>query len=157
MKHERVRCRLFKAAKQSDFLRGQPWKFDLDEERERIFEGLGADKKGPSLAKYAHAAGMSEVYYTVYTVLCGSVHSGAKDLEMHLESDKPDKVKKILYGVSDDEMDFLLYTAAEMIVFAINAATERFSVESSAEFEELLHEHARLGAKIIERGFKGES
>ncbi len=149
--HDRERIRMAGKVSRSDFLQRKLPEFDPAAERTRIREELGGAKNGPSLELYSEAAGMKEVYYTAYTVFCGAVHTGAQDLHSHLDAVTPEELKEIRYGVSDEGIDSLLVTLAELILLSMEPVIDRFSIEEPPELESVCEEHKRLGRESTEQ------
>ncbi len=149
--HDRERIRMANKIERSEFLQSKLPEFDPVAEKSRIQGELGSAKDGPSLELYSEAAGMKEVYHTAYTVFCGAVHTGAQDLQRHLDAATPEMLKEIRYGVSDEGIDSLLITVAELVLMSMDPVIERFSIETAVELESVRKEHRRLGRESIEQ------
>ena len=93
-------------------------------------------------------AGLLPVYQTAYKVFCSSVHTGAHDLQLHLNSLDPSTLTEIRYGVSDDEIDHMLLVATEMMLHASIAVSERFGIPDAEAMQEIKKKHAELGSDI---------
>ena len=94
---------------------------------------------------------MKDFYHTAYTVFCGAVHTGAHDLQTHLDATTPEKLKEIRYGVSDDDVKTHLITLAELILMAIEPVMDRFRIAPPSILEALREEHMILGKEITEQ------
>ena len=153
--HDRERIRMVNKVGRSEFLQNKWPGFDLASEKAQILQGLGDAKDGPTLELYSEAAGMKDLYHTAYTVFCGAVHTGAQDLQTHLDATTPDKLKEIRYGVSDEDIQTNLITLAELILMAIEPVMDRFCITPPSNLESLREEHRLLGKEITEQGVPG--
>lgn len=126
--HDRERLRLIRKIRNSSHLRPQFTEAYLAKEHSDILHKLGGKKKGPPLSAYAKAAGLEYMHDIVYTVLCDPVHTGVHGLQDHLDAKTPEKIKSILYGLSDDKLDALLGALTSLLLIAIETAASHFSV-----------------------------
>lgn len=147
--HDRERLRMVNKIARSEYLTTLLPTFDPVKEKKTIHEHLGPAREGPSLELFAEAADMKDTYLVAYTTLCDTVHSGVQDLQKHLDAHVPEKVKGILYGVSDDALDDLLLTTSELMLAAINGVVHRFSLRLSEEAQYLYQDHITLAQHAI--------
>lgn len=78
---------------------------------------------------YAKEAGLLNIYYGVYTVLCSSVHSGPEDLESYFSKDKNGSLLKIEPPIKQNE-EIILFTAIETMIRILKSNASIFSIES---------------------------
>ena len=138
--HDRERLRLIGKIRNSIHLRPQFTEADLAKEQSDILQKLGGQKKGPPLSTYAKAAGLEYMHDIVYTVLCDPVHTGVHGLQDHLDAKTPEKIKSILYGLSDDKLDALLGASTSLLLIAIETAASHFSVSLPLKTQNLFRE-----------------
>lgn len=132
---DRERIRMANKVGRSKFLQNKMPGFDPTTFKAQIRQELGGAKNSPSLELYSEAAGMTDIYHTAYTVFCCAVHTGAQDLQTHLDATTLEELKEIRYGVSDEGMKPLLITVAELILMAMESVMDRFSIVRSCELE----------------------
>ena len=90
--------------------------------------------KGIRIVDYAREAGLLGDYYSSYSQLCSSVHSGPEDLEAYFHKDEQGHV--VAVGPPKKEnAEILLVSAVEAMIRILRAASTIFGV-SIHELEE---------------------
>lgn len=145
--HDRERIKILKLIERSDTLQAHMHitSIDAKTDREKILRSLGDKREDLKLETYAEVAGLLPVYHTAYKVLCGTVHTGVQDLQRHFNSETPEKLTELHYGMSDESLDHILFVATEMMLHAANAVRERFDIPETNEMQSIVERHKELG------------
>lgn len=92
---------------------------------------------------FAERADLEDFYHSAYSVFSGTVHVNVRDLESALEVNVDGEITGFNYGPRDEELDQLLLTAIESLVFCLRGA---FSVLPTASQVALSAMHAEFTA-----------
>jgi len=98
----------------------------------------------------AEKAGMLTTYDTAYKLLSGSIHVNARDLEQYLEINEDGEIKRILWGPDVKEIDFILFSAAETMLFILTAISHVFSLSFTDAWKLILDTYNKLGIQFNE-------
>jgi len=90
-------------------------------------------------------AGLVTTYDATYKLLSGTIHVNARDLEQYLELDDAGEIKKILWGPDVQEIDFILFTAAETMMFVLVAISRVFTLTYEEPWQLILDTYNNLG------------
>jgi hypothetical protein len=101
---------------------------------ERDIVSLREKTKGDKIKEikiidYAKEARLLSIYYTSYSALCSSIHSGPEDLESYFSKVHDGSVLKISPPDKNNE-EVILFTATEAMLRILKALSSLFSVES---------------------------
>lgn len=102
----------------------------------------------------ARKGGLVIMYDTTYKLLSGSIHVNARDLEQYLEINEAGEVKRILWGPDIKEIDSLLFTAAESMLFVLTAISHLFDLSFKETWQAILKTYGSLGKQFYnQRGY----
>ena len=93
----------------------------------------------------AEKAGFVTTYDSAYKLLSGTIHVNARDLEQYLELNDAGEIKRILWGPDVQEIDFILFTAAETMMFVLVAISRIFSLTYEEPWKLILETYNNLG------------
>lgn len=96
---------------------------------------------------YAAKAGLLADYFSTYSKLCSSVHSGPEDLERFFQKDIESGILRI-GKPAEGRVDVLLWTAIEAHLRILKAAAVLFTI-TMPELQELDRLHSELGRKFM--------
>lgn len=122
---------------------------DLLQDIEKKIKASGVKKW--QKRELARKAGLVIMYDTTYKLLSGSIHVNARDLEQYLEISEAGEVKRILWGPDVKQIDFLLFTAAESMLFVLIAISRLFDLSYGKTWQQILKTYTRLGKKFYEQ------
>ena len=86
----------------------------------------------------AEKAGMVTTYDSAYKLLSGTIHVNARDLEQYLDINEAGEIKRILWGPDVQEIDFILFTAAESMMSVLVAISRIFSITYAESWKSIL-------------------
>lgn len=89
----------------------------------------GGKIKEIRIIDYAKEAGLLAIYYSSYSRLCSSVHSGPEDLESYFSKESSGSVLKISAPAKNNE-ELILFTAIEAMIRILKSLSSIFSVTS---------------------------
>lgn len=98
----------------------------------------------------AEKAGLLETYDSAYKLLSGTIHVNARDLEQYLELGEAGEIKTLFWGPDVKEIDFILFTAAETMLFVLIGISRIFSLKFDETWEKIRDKYNSLGKKFIE-------
>jgi len=98
-----------------------------------------------TIRNLAEKAGLITTYDSAYKLLSGTIHVNARDLEQYLEINESGEIKKILWGPDVKEIDFILFTAAESMIFILNSISRLFSLKFAESWKSILNNYDSLG------------
>jgi len=98
----------------------------------------------------AEKAGLVTTYDSAYKILSGSIHVNSRDLEQYLEINDSGEVKKILWGPDVKEIDLLLFTAAENMMFVLTSVSHIFGLSYEGPWPSIIEMYKTLGKKLNE-------
>lgn len=89
---------------------------------------------------YAKEAGLLAIYYSAYSKLCSSVHSGPEDLESYFSKEINGSILKISAPVKNNK-DVILFSSIEAVIRILKSLSSIFSIESDnlKKAEEVYH------------------
>ena len=93
-------------------------------------------------------ARLESMYDTAYKVLSGTVHINVRDLEQYLDISEADDVQTILWGPDARDIDFILFTAAESMLFVLTALSKIFSLSYPDIWTSILKMYKTLGNRF---------
>ena len=96
----------------------------------------------------ARAAGLSSFYDTIYHILSGTVHINPSDLEQYLDLTPERNVKEIKWGPDVDEIEDVLFSAIESMIFVLQSIAHVFKVEYGVKWDALHNEYKTLGGQV---------
>jgi hypothetical protein len=118
----------------------------LDSMTKMIKEQKIADGK---VEKYAEAGGLSDLYYSAYTVLSQHVHVNVGTLEDTLDLDDEGNLVGMKYGFSDENLDHHLLAAAEALIITLRATFSVVSVSTADEIHAIHDEFIAVHGEIV--------
>lgn len=98
----------------------------------------------------AKKAELVTIYDSAYKLLSGTIHVNARDLEQYLELNDDGEIKQILWGPDVTEIDFMLFTATESMLFVLTAISHIFSIDYDEAWQSVLNTYNKLGKKFTE-------
>jgi hypothetical protein len=99
----------------------------------------------------AQKANLVTIYDSAYKVLSGTIHVNVRNLEEYLELNEAGEIKKLLWGPDVKEIDFILFTAAETMLFVLTAVSHIFSLSYDDIWKDLLNKYKSLGKDFSEQ------
>jgi hypothetical protein len=117
----------------------------LEETTRRIKAERIADGK---IEKYAEAGGLSDLYYSAYTLLSQHVHVNVDTLEDTLDLDAAGNLVSMKYGFSDENLDVHLLLAAEALIITLRATFSVIDVSTADEIHAIHDEFNALYDEI---------
>jgi hypothetical protein len=97
----------------------------------------------------AEKAGLVAIYDSAYKLLSGTIHVNARDLEQYLELNEDGEVKRILWGPDVKEIDLLLFTAAESMLYILKSVSGIFQISYDETWDKIIEKYNKLGKKIV--------
>lgn len=154
--HDRERLRLYKLIMRSPFLKENLDPDTMAKEHGRLADSLRGKTRGFTLEQYADAAKMLPILHTAYKLFCGTVHTGAQCLEVHLNGESPETVKEIRYGMSDDGIAHALLTATELMLLCVEPLTQRLALPDIPELKTVMEQHQSICKEDTEQVGPGD-
>lgn len=99
----------------------------------------------------AEKAGLLETYDSAYKLLSGTIHVNARDLEQYLDLGDTGEIKMLLWGPDVKEIDFILFTAAESMLFILIGISHMFSLKYDATWNKIQDKYNSLGKNFTEQ------
>jgi len=96
----------------------------------------------------AEKAGFITTYDSAYKLLSGTIHVNTRDLEQYLKINEIGEIKKILWGPDTKEIDFILFNAAESMIFVLNAISRLFSIKYAESWAAILDTYNDIGKEF---------
>lgn len=96
-------------------------------------------------------AGLISTYDSAYKLLSGTIHVNARDLEQYLELNEAGEVKRLLWGPDVKEIDVILLTAAETMLFVLTSTSHIFSLSYDEKWKGLIDKYNSLGKDFNEQ------
>ena len=126
------------------------------EELDKLLEDIESQIKENKVKKLskrnlAEKAEMLTTYDSAYKLLSGTIHINARDLEQYLEINEAGEIKKLLWGPDVKEIDLILFTAAESILFVLIAISRIFNLTYKEPWQTLMETYNRLGKDFKEQ------
>ena len=113
----------------------------LEDDIEFLKKKIKKEKlKEIKIVDYAKEAGLLSIYYSSYSQLCSSVHSGPEDLEPYFsKTDNGTTLKN--FSPQKNNKELILFSAAEAMFRILNSLSKIFSVKSKKlqEAEEVFY------------------
>jgi len=85
----------------------------------------------------AEKSGLLDFYNSAYRVLSGTIHASIRDLQQYLKVDLKGKIDGLLWGPDIDDIDFILLTGIEDMLYILEGVFQVFSIKDKDEFESL--------------------
>jgi hypothetical protein len=99
----------------------------------------------------AEKAGLVTTYDSAYKLLSGTIHVNARDLKQYLEINEVGEIKRILWGPDVQEIDFILFTSAESMLFVLTAISHVFSLSYAESWKSILENYNNLDKEFNEQ------
>jgi len=99
----------------------------------------------------AKKADLITIYDSAYKILSSTIHVNARDLEQYLELSESGEVKRLLWGPDVKKIDFILFTAAETMLFVLTAISHIFSLSYDDTWKCILNKYNSLGKIFIKQ------
>ena len=81
-------------------------------------------------------AGMHDWYITTYTLLSNATHTNVRELEPYLSLDEAGEVRNLTYAPSNEEIHYLVLTAAHCILLGADAFAGTFELDFEAKWNQ---------------------
>jgi hypothetical protein len=117
----------------------------LDATSKLIKEQKIADGK---VENYARTAGLSDLYYSAYTVLSQHVHVNIGTLEDTLDVDPAGDLVGLKYGPTDADLDHHLLAAAEALIIILRSISSVIDLSTADEISKLHTEFIALHEEV---------
>ena len=95
------------------------------------------------------AADLENYYDTVYHLLSGTVHINPRDLEQYLDLTEERKIKEIKWGPEEEEIEDILFTAVETMVFVLESISNMFDIKLNGNWKEIYSKYRALGENVV--------
>ena len=87
------------------------------------------------------AAGLESYYDTIYHLLSGIVHINPRDLEQYLDLTEDRKIREIKWGPDIEEIEDILFSAVETMVFVLQSISNMFEIPLDGEWQSINEEY----------------
>lgn len=116
---------------------------------ERLMQEIEDDIQKENIKKLtkrelAEKAGLVTFYDTAYKYLSSSIHVNVRDLEQYLSVNESKDIKEILWEPNVDEIELVLSTAAESMLYVLGAISKIFELSYGKSWEELSNNFNKL-------------
>jgi hypothetical protein len=92
----------------------------------------------------AEKAGLATMYDTAYKLLSSTIHVDVRDLEQYLDLNKSNEIKNILWEPDIREIDFVLYAAAESMLYVLESISRIFTLQFDESWKKILNNFEKL-------------
>jgi len=95
------------------------------------------------------AANLESYYDTVYHLLSGTVHINPRDLEQYLDLTEERKIKEIKWGPEEEEIEDILFTAVETLIFVLESISNMFDIKLDGNWEDIYKKYREFGELAV--------
>ncbi len=123
------------------------------EEIDNLLQDIKKQIKKKSIKKLtkrdlAEKAGLLTTYDSAYKILSGTIHVNARDLEQYLDLNDEGEIKGFIWGPDVEEIDAILFTAAESMFFILVGIARIFSLSFDVTWEKLQEKYKSLANNL---------